>query len=151
MINKVILVGRFTADPEVKQTQSGLSVISFNIACNRQYEQNGERKADFINCVAWRQTAEFIGKYFRKGNAIGIEGSIQTRRYQDKDGNNRIAVEILVERVSFVGSNNHKGGGYIPSDDDAPPSSDTGSGTVNYSSGCVDDFEELECDMDLPF
>ena len=151
MLSKVILVGRLTADPEVKQTQSGLSVISFTVACNRQYEQNGERKADFINCIAWRQTAEFIGKYLKKGSSIGIESSIQTRKYEDKDGNKRIAVEILVERVSFVGSNNHKGGGYISSDDDAPPSSVADSGTVNYSSGSVDDFEELECDMDLPF
>ena len=151
MINRVILVGRLTAVPEVKQTQSGLSVISFTIACNRQYQQNGERIADFINCVAWRQTAEFIGKCFKKGSSIGIEGSIQTRKYEDKDGNKRTAVEVLVERVSFVGSNNQKSGGYIPSDDDAPPSSDTDSGTVNYSSGSVDDFEELEGDMDLPF
>ncbi|MEG1448133.1 MAG: single-stranded DNA-binding protein [Oscillospiraceae bacterium] len=151
MINKVILVGRLTSDPEVKQTQSGLAVVSFAVACNRQYEQNGERKADFINCVAWRKTAEFIGKYFKKGNSIGIEGSIQTRKYQDKDGNKRIAVEVLVEKVSFVESNNQKSDGYTPSDTNAPPSPDTDSGTANYSNGSVDDFVELESDTDLPF
>ncbi|MEG1448739.1 MAG: single-stranded DNA-binding protein [Oscillospiraceae bacterium] len=157
MINKVVLVGRLTSDPEVRQTQSGLSVVSFTVACNRPYQKNGERTADFINCVAWRQTAEFVGKYFRKGNAIGLDGSIQTRRYQDKDGNNRTAVEVVVDSVSFVESKNASSNyNAQPSSNDfsdynnePAPSKETGS--VNYSSGSVDDFEELESDMDLPF
>ena len=158
MINKVVLVGRLTSDPEVRQTQSGLSVVSFTVACNRPYQKNGERVADFINCVAWRQTADFIGKYFRKGNAIGLDGSIQTRKYQDKDGNNRTAVEVLVDNVAFVESkssaanyNAQPSNDFSDYNDEPAPSPSQESGSVNYSSGSVDDFEELESDMDIPF
>lgn len=160
MINKVVLVGRLTSDPEVRQTQTGKSVVSFTVACNRPYQRNGERIADFINCVAWRQTAEFIGKYFRKGSAIGLDGSIQTRRYQDKNGNNRTAVEVLAENVTFVESKNAAANyNSQPSNDfsdynnnnNNEPTPSQESGSVNYSSGSVDDFEELESDMDLPF
>lgn len=156
MINKAILVGRLTRDPEVRQTQSGLSVVSFTVACDRPYSSNnGERQADFINCVAWRQNADFIGKYFRKGNAIGIDGSIQSRQYQDKDGNNRTAVEVVVERASFVESKsaaNRSTGGASDFDNyGASPAFQNNSNNSNYSSGSVDDFEELESDADLPF
>ena len=102
MLNKAILVGRLTADPELKTTPNGVSVTSFSIACDRPYSKDGERQADFINIVAWRGTAEFIAKYFHKGSAIAIDGSIQTRRYTDKDGNSRTAFEVLASSVSFV-------------------------------------------------
>ena len=104
MFNLVVLTGRLTSDPEVKTTQSGVSVVSFCIAVQRQYKSGEERITDFINITAWRHTAEFIGKYFKKGNTIGIEGSIQTRKYTDRDGNNRVAFEVLAGNVQFVES-----------------------------------------------
>ena len=104
MFNTVILTGRLTADPELKTTANGVSVTSFTIAVQRKYKQGEESQADFINIVAWRQTAEFITKYFHKGSMIGIEGSIQARKYQDKDGNNRVAFEVIANNVQFVES-----------------------------------------------
>lgn len=104
MFNLVVLTGRLTADPELKTTPNGISVCSFSIAVDRAYKKGEEKQTDFINIVAWRQTAEFVSKYFGKGNLIGIEGSIQTRRYQDKDGNNRTAFEVVANNVQFVES-----------------------------------------------
>ena len=103
-LNKVILIGNLTADPEVKQTQSGLSVVSFTIAVNRRVSKEAEQKADFINIVAWRKTAEFVGQYFKKGKPILVCGAIQTRSYTDKSGSKRIAVEVLADEVGFVES-----------------------------------------------
>lgn len=102
MFNLVVLTGRLTADPELKTTPNGVSVTSFSIAVERRYKQGEERQADFINIVAWRGAAEFISKYFSKGSMIGIEGSIQTRKYQDKNGNNRTAFEVVANNVQFV-------------------------------------------------
>ena len=102
MFNFVVLTGRLTADPELKTTQSGVSVVSFCVAVQRQYKSGEDPITDFINIVAWRHTAEFVTKYFHKGNMIGIEGSIQTRKYTDKDGNNRTAFEVLANNVQFV-------------------------------------------------
>ena len=103
-INTAVIMGRLTADPELKTTASGLSVLSFSVAVDRNYQKEGEEKAvDFINVVAWRKTAEFVSKYFHKGSMIAIEGSIQTRKYEDKDGNKRTAFEILANTVSFCG------------------------------------------------
>ena len=100
MINRVILVGRITKDPEIRYLQNGTGSVSFTIACDRQYvSQNGERTADFINCVAWRQNAEFMSRYIKKGYMIGIEGRIQTRSYQDQQGQTRYVTEVLVESV----------------------------------------------------
>ena len=104
MFNLVVLTGRLTADPELKTTPSGVSVTTFSIAVNRKYKSGEEQQTDFINIVAWRQTAEFITKYFKKGSLIGIEGSIQTRRYQDANGNNRTAFEVVVNNAQFVES-----------------------------------------------
>jgi len=103
-LNIVALMGRCTTDPELKTTQNGLSVTSFNIAVDRKYQNTSERQADFIPIVAWRNHAEFITKYFRKGSMIGIEGEIQTRKYQDKNGNNRTAFEVVVSHITFCGS-----------------------------------------------
>lgn len=101
-MNKVILVGRLTRDPELRNTPSGIACCTFTVACDRRYaDQSGNRQADFLNCVAWRERAEFVTKYFAKGRRIGLEGSIQTRSYE-KDGQNRTATEILVDNVEFV-------------------------------------------------
>ena len=105
MLNKVILIGRFTRDPELRSTPQGTSTCSFSLAVDRNYQSaGGERQTDFINCVAWRQTAEFISKYFQKGNLICVEGSIQTRSWKDNDGNNRYATDVVVDRSYFVES-----------------------------------------------
>lgn len=110
MINNVVLMGRLTAVPELKTTQSGISTIKFGVAVERRYNKQGEEKqTDFIDCVAWRQTAEFISKYFNKGSMIAVVGSIQTRSYEDKNGNKRKAVEVQVENVSFCGSKGESG------------------------------------------
>lgn len=104
-MNKAILVGRLTADPELKTTPSGVSVCSFSVAVNRRFaDSNGERKADFINCVAWRQTAEFICNYFAKGRMIGLVGSIQTRDWTDNEGRKRYATEVVVDEAYFTES-----------------------------------------------
>ena len=104
MFNLVVLTGRLTADPELRRTQSNVPYVNFSIAVQRRYKSGEEPETDFINIVAWRNSAEFICKYFSKGSMIGIEGSIQTRRYQDKDGNNRTAFEVVANNVQFVES-----------------------------------------------
>ena len=106
MFNTVILSGRLTANPELKTTTNGISVTSFTIAVDRPYKSGEEKKTDFINIVAWRGTAEFVTHYFQKGSLIGIEGSIQTRRYTDKNGNNRTAFEVVAENAQFVAPKN---------------------------------------------
>lgn len=103
-MNKVILLGRMVRDAELKMTASGASVCAFSVACDRPYTQDGERKADFINCVAWRQQAEFIAKHFRKGDRIALDGSIQTRSWNDQNGNKRYATEVIVDHAEFGGS-----------------------------------------------
>lgn len=110
MINCAILMGRLTANPELRTTQSGTSVTSFTVAVDRDYVRQGEeRQTDFINVVAWRQTAEFVERYFRKGSMIAVQGSIQTRNYEDKHGNKRTAVEVIADKVSFCGSKAESG------------------------------------------
>lgn len=105
MLNKAILVGRLTRDPELKSTQSGVSVLNFTVAVQRKYKDaKGERQSDFINCVAFRQTADFISNYFKKGNMISIDGSIQTRSWDDNEGKRRYATEVVVNDAGFVES-----------------------------------------------
>ena len=131
MLNSAIIMGRLTADPELKKTQSGISVTAFTVAVDRRYQKAGEEKqTDFISVVAWRQTAEFIEKYFSKGSMIAVRGFIQTRRYEDNNGNKRTAVEVVADEVSFCGSNAQKSG--------AQPTQH-------------DDFEEIPVTDDLPF
>lgn len=104
MFNKIILMGRLTRDVELKTTTNGISVASFSIAVDRRFQGKGEeKKTDFINCVAWRQTAEFISKYFGKGRCILVEGELQTRTYDDKDGVKRYVSEVIVSQASFTG------------------------------------------------
>ena len=114
MLNKIIIMGRLTRDPELKTTGSGLSVTSFSIACDRDFKsQSGEKECDFINVQAWRSTAEFVSKYFSKGRMAVVEGRLQTRKYQDRDGNNRIATEIVANNVYFGDSKpDGNSGGY---------------------------------------
>ena len=100
MLNTAIIMGRLAADPELKTTPGGNYVTSFTVAVERSYKQGDERQADFIDVVAWKQTAEFITKYFRKGSMIAIQGTIQTRTYEDRNGNKRKAVEIVAQTVS---------------------------------------------------
>lgn len=109
-MNKAILVGNLTKDPELTTTQSGINVARFTVACQRKYtNENGERDCDFINCVAWRTSAEFIHKYFKKGNKIGIVGTIQTRSYDAEDGTKRYVAEVVVEESEFVQSKRDDG------------------------------------------
>ncbi|MFI3284717.1 MAG: single-stranded DNA-binding protein [Erysipelotrichaceae bacterium] len=104
MINRVVLVGRLTNDIEVRKTSSALSVASFTIACNRRVAQGQERQADFINCVAWRQTADFLGRYARKGSLVGVEGRIQTRNYEGQDGKRVYVTEIVCDSAQLLES-----------------------------------------------
>ncbi len=141
MFNLVVLTGRLTADPELRYTGNNTPVTSFSIAVNRRYKAGEESQADFINIVAWRQTAEFITKYFTKGSMIGIEGSIQTRRYVDKEtGKNRTAFEVIANNVQFVESKRDS----APSGNDAAPS---------FSNVDTNELIEIEntSDDDLPF
>lgn len=111
MLNSVNLIGRFTRDPELRTTPNGISTCSFTIAVDRNFTRQGEeRKADFINCVAWRQTAELISRYFKKGNLIALEGSIQTRNWDDNEGKRHYATEVVVDRVHFVESRSSREG-----------------------------------------
>ena len=104
--NKVILIGNLTSDPEVKQTQTGTAVCTFNIAVNRRFAKDGETNADFITIVAWRERAEFVGKYFKKGKPILIVGQLQSRTWADKDGLRRVTWEVIADEISFVSSKN---------------------------------------------
>lgn len=104
MINKSILVGRITRDPELKKTQSGVSVVSFTLAVNRTYKKEGEQEADFINCVAWRNQADFLGNYITKGALLGVEGRIQTRTYEDQTGKTVYITEVVCETVQALES-----------------------------------------------
>lgn len=148
-------MGRLVAEPELKTTGSGISVSSFSVAVDRNYVKQGtERQTDFINVVAWRQTAEFVCKYFAKGQLIALEGSLQTRSYQDRDGHNRYVTEVVADNVFFTGdrrertSNGSYGNYGIPTPQEPPMQNNT----VNtYTSGMPEDFEELPGDDDLPF
>lgn len=114
MLNKVVIMGRFTKDPELRSTGTSTSVTSFSVACDRDFKgQNGEREADFINCVAWKGTAEFISQYFKKGSMAVIEGRLQTRPYDDSEGKKRTATEVIVNNIYFAESKKEEST-YIP-------------------------------------
>ncbi len=136
-LNKSILGGRLTADPELKQTASGISACTFTIAVNRRYSKDGQQEADFINCVAWRQTAEFICKYFKKGSSICVSGAIQTRSWNDAQGNKRYATEVVADEAYFVESK---------VDNDT-----NGNGSYNPYATQSPQFEEIPTDATLPF
>ncbi|MDP8242745.1 MAG: single-stranded DNA-binding protein [Candidatus Hinthialibacter antarcticus] len=127
MLNKCILIGRLVADPEMRYTQSGIGVVNFRIAIDRNYKSaSGEKETDFINIVAWRKLAELVNQYLGKGRLVAVEGSLQMRRYQSKEGENRTAYEVVADNVQFL-DRGDKGGGSPrndsppPGDDNAPP------------------------------
>lgn len=138
--NKVILIGNMTADPELKNTQSGISVCTFSIAVNRKFSKEGEQACDFITIQAWRQTAEFVTRYFKKGKPILVCGQLQTRTWTDKDGNKRYATEVVADEVSFVGNKESS------TEAKSEPSTYM---PEAYSS--QPQFEEVPNDGDLPF
>ncbi len=171
MLNRVILMGRLVSDPELKTTNSGLSVTSFRIAVDRNYVKSGEeRKADFIDIVCWRGTAEFVCRFFGKGSMIALEGQLQTRTYQAKDGTNRYVVEVVADNVSFTGErrdNNNGGYGQQQYGGNSYGSQQTYSAPAqqsyqqapaysqqpqtSYQSGTNTDFQDMPLDDDLPF
>lgn len=140
MFNLVVLTGRLTADPELRYTGNNTPVTSFSIAVNRRYKAGEESQADFINIVAWRQTAEFIARYFRKGNAICICGSLQTRTWTDNNGNKRYATEVVADEASFVERKS-----------DSPRNDDYQTPAFNAPVSEAPKFEEIAGDDDLPF
>lgn len=154
-LNKVILAGRMTADPELRQTQTGIQVTSFTVAVNRRYasnnsDQQGQPQADFINCVAWRNQAEFISRYFKKGSSICIVGSIQTRNWTDQQGQKRYATEVIVDEVNFVDSKSENPASRQGTAPYAPESFGQAP-AFSSSSDQAPKFEEMSNDDDLPF
>jgi single-strand DNA-binding protein len=144
MLNVVVLSGRLTQDPELKTTANGISVCSFSIAVERRFKSGEERQSDFINIVTWRSSAEFVSKYFKKGQMIAIRGSIQTRRYQDKDGNNRTAFEIVADDVQFAD--------FARRDGDSAPMAAPAATPASFSNAGAGDFTSIDdVDEDLPF
>ncbi len=163
MLNRVILMGRLVSDPELKTTGTGISVTSFRIAVDRSYVKSGEeRKADFFDIVCWRNTAEFVCRYFGKGSLIALEGQLQSRTYQAKDGSNRYVVEVVADNVSFTGERRENTGGYSqpygnqsygnqayggqPYQQEMPQQA-----PASYQSGSNADFQDMPLDDDLPF
>lgn len=159
MLNVVVLTGRLVADPELKTTQSGNSVCTFRVAVDRSYAPQGEeRKADFITVTAWRKTAEFVSKYFQKGSMISVQGRLETRQYQDKNGNNRTATEVLAAEVGFCGPKAADKTAVRDFDkqtesytSEANASYSAPQAAQNFSQGSTDDFAEITDDGDLPF
>ena len=139
-LNKVILMGNMCADPELKQTQGGTSVCSFHIAVNRYSKEPDAKKVDFFTVVAWQAKAEFVSRYFKKGQAIVVVGRLENREWTDKNGNKRISTEIIAEEISFGGgkesSSEAKNEAYVPS---------------AYSTQNSQNFEEIPSDETLPF
>lgn len=144
MINSVVIMGRLTFDPELRTTPSGVSVVQFQVAVDRNFQRQGEeRKTNFIDVTAWRQTAEFISRYFRKGSMIAVEGSIQTDNFTDNSGNKRKSVRVVANNVSFCGSKAESAVNTNPAYSQPAPS---------YASADNSDFEEIvDDDEDLPF
>lgn len=135
MLNCAVIMGRLTADPELRTTNNGISVCTISVAVDRNYQREGqERQTDFLTVVAWRQTAEFIAKHFRKGQMIAVQGSIQTRKYEDRNGNKRKAVEVVVNSITFCGKKE-----------------DNGAAGTSYNAPPPDDFSNVDLDDELPF
>ena len=152
MLNVVAIMGRLVADPELRTTPAGVNICQFRIACDRNFARQGEqRQADFVDIVAWRAQADFVCKFFSKGSLIAINGRIQTRNYQDKNGNNRTAFAVVAENINFGGSKGTSSakvddGGEAAPRSDAWPKADP---PANY--GGVDDFAVIDDNDDLPF
>ena len=149
--NKVILIGNMTADPELKQTAAGISVCSFSIAVNRRFAkpEQGQQNVDFINIVTWRQNADFVSRYFKKGNPILICGQLQTRNWTDTQGQKRYVTEVVADEVSFVASATQAGVGGAPTQGAGYTPEAYGAPTFNSAPGAS--FEEIPNDESLPF
>ena len=157
-MNKVILLGRLTADPELRQTQSGIASCRFTVACDRRFadKNTGERQADFITCVAWRQTAEFVSRYFSKGKMIALEGTLRSGSYQDRNHSDvtHYTTDVYVDNVEFAGDKGSGGNGQAPA---APAQSVVNAATAagvqteQMSYGDLSEFEEILSDGDVPF
>lgn len=141
-LNKTILGGRLTADVELKTTQSGISVCSFILAVNRKTGKDKEQQTDFISCVAWRQTAEFISKYFRKGSSLCIVGEIQTRTWTDQNNQKRYATEVIVNEAMFVDSKSDSGQTSAAAESYMPEA---------YTAPVTPNFETITDDDEIPF
>lgn len=151
MLNVVAIMGRLVADPELKTTPAGINVCAFRIACDRSFVQQGQqRQADFIDVVAWRHNADFLCKHFAKGGMVAIQGRLQTRQYQDRNGNKRTAVEVVADSLSFAGSSKKPGGQAVDEGGEVPPS-DYRDPAPAYSQGDADDFAVIDDNDDLPF
>ncbi len=150
-LNKVVIMGRLARDPELRRTQSGVSVTSFRIACDRDFKsQSGEKETDWIDIVAWRNTAEFVSKYFTKGRMAIVEGRLQTRDWTDKDGNKRTAVEVVADNVYFGDSKRDGDSSYSNNYGSAPSYSAPSGGYAAPMGGSS--FAEIDDeDGDLPF
>lgn len=163
MLNRVILMGRITQDLELKTTQSGIAVLTFNLAVERNFVKQGEeRQSDFITCVAWRQQAEFISRYFSKGRMIAIEGNLRSRTYEDKNGTKHYVTEVYVDSVSFTGEKAVQGNGSYPSNNapqvnysrpaSQPAYNEPSSQPISIGSDIdLGGFKDLSNDDDLPF
>lgn len=149
-MNVVVLVGRLTDNPELRKTSSDISVTRFSIAVDRPFKNGEEKQANFINIVAWRQTAEFITRYFTKGQRIGVEGSLRMNKFTDRDGNNRTSYEVVINNAHFVENKRENGNGEnLPSaTQNSSQSENTASSFTNAGNG---DFTEVATDDDLPF
>lgn len=151
MLNTVVLMGRLTSDPELRHTSNDVAVTSFTLAVNRSYAKAGtERVTDFIDVVAWRNTAEFVSKYFNKGQLVAVQGSIQTRTYQDKDGNKRKAFEVVADNVHFAEPKREYSSNFERSDKNNSESH-VDSPVSSFEVGDSEEFKELPADDDLPF
>ena len=148
-LNKVILMGHMTADPELKQTASGISVCSFSIGVNRRYSKadQGQQSVDFINIVSWRQQAEFVSRYFKKGSCIVVCGSLQTRNWTDQQGQKRYVTEVVADEVSF-GAPAAQSGEARPAGQSYTPQA---YGTPSFGNAAESNFEEIPGDESLPF
>ena len=146
--NKVILGGRLTADPELKSTPSGVSVTTFSLAVNRQYSKDKEQQTDFINVTAWRGTAEFICKYFKKASSICVVGSIQTRNWTDQNGQKRYATEVVADEAFFVDA---KGEVSAPAQQSAPAFPPASQYVPEQYQQSAPQMQELGDDEELPF
>ena len=162
MLNVIALMGRLVADPELRHTPNGIATCTFRIAVDRSFVRQGEeRKADFSDIVAWRQSAEFVCKYFRKGNMIAVNGSLQTRSYEDKTGVKRTVYEVVADNIHFAESKSSSAGsyapagnaGYAPAAAPAQPAMPRPAvpDPVSYSAGSADDFALIDDSEDLPF
>ena len=160
MLNRIVLMGRLTRDPELRRTQSGTAVVSFSIACDRDYAAQGaERETDFIDIVAWRGTAEFVEKYFSKGRMIVVGGRLQIRNWQDKEGNKRRSAEVVADNVYFGdskrdsadGGSFNQSQGYAQSFNQVPPQQPAYQAPQNVSAAPSDFSMLSDDDPDLPF